>query len=87
MSFPDLKYSLEIWPEGAVSRYVLECVHTPATNGWDFGRLFIEVAARGRRPSWKEVPKDGPRYSQVTNTRGTIARFEDMRPDPEQPDA
>jgi len=83
MSYPTLKYSMQIWPENDTHKYVLECVRTIETNGWDYGRLFVQVLARGKREAWREVKKEGPTYKRVLNTRGTCDRFEDMRPDAE----
>lgn len=79
-------HSLTFWhepesPDARPRRCLLEVVRTlkGCRIEADAGRLFVEVNARGKAPTWREVPKEGPTYREILNSqRGLmedIARF------------
>lgn len=62
MAYPQLTNSLEFRRAPDFRRYVLE-----VKPDREPGRLYVEVLTRGKAPTWREVPKDGPSYQEVVN--------------------
>lgn len=76
-----LPHVIQLWDEpmnGRPRNCVLEVKRT--LNGSrieaDAGRLFVEVNARGKAPTWREVPREGPTYRRILNNqRGLMERI------------
>lgn len=79
MRYPQFTNSIEFRsPPPAYRKYVLE-VRQDRTCG----RLYVEVCARGKAPTWREVPYGGPSWRGVIDGSRIVDAIGDLALKPE----